>query len=85
MTGNPELTVWLYPTAGEAFAVSTTDFSSADAALQALEDAFAAGTPLRLHEHRDNEGATTLVINPVNIVAARVRSTPSAAEPGQYL
>lgn len=85
MAGNPELTIWLYPTAGEAFAVTTTDFNSADAALRALENAFAAGSPLRLHQHRDNESATTLVINPANMVAASVRSTSSAAEPGQYL
>ena len=84
MPGNLELTIWLHPTAGEPFAITTSDFDSEEDAAAALSQAFSERVPLRLREHHQGEGTSTLVINPVNIVAARVRSV-EGADTGQYL
>lgn len=85
MSPHAELTIWLYPTAGEPFAVTTTDFDSEEGALDALGDAIATGNPLCVHEHAGAEGRTTLVINPKNLVAARVRAAAEPADTGPYL
>jgi hypothetical protein len=82
--GDVELTIWLYPTAGEPFAITTSDFESEEEAAAALSEAFGKREPLRLRQHREGEGTSTLVINPVNLVAARVRSV-EGADTGQYL
>ncbi|MQA11557.1 MAG: hypothetical protein GEU98_23995 [Pseudonocardiaceae bacterium] len=85
MTDNAELIIWLYPTSGEPFAVTTTDFGTEEQAIDALDGAFGQGSPLRLHERDDDRGETILVVNPSNIVAARVHSTTAATKTGQYL
>jgi hypothetical protein len=80
-----ELSIWLYPNAGEPFAVTTREFSGEDAVLTALDHAFTSGAPLRLHQQHPNEQESTLVVNPANLVAARVQATAGATEAGQYL
>jgi hypothetical protein len=82
-------TVWIYPTLGEPITVTTLDFDSEDAAIAAVDDSFASGSPFRVREHeRGGSGATTtLTVNPANVVAIRVRPPdPEAATgTGQYL
>lgn len=87
MSGNL-FTVWIYPTLGEPITVTTLDFESEDAALAAVAESFAGGTPFRVREHeRDGETAgTTLTVNPANVVAIRVRSPePAETSTGLYL
>jgi hypothetical protein len=81
-------TVWIYPTLGEPITVTTLDFDSEEAAVEAVTDAIARGTPLRIreHEHVGDPGGTTLTVNPANVVAIRVRSPePAGTSTGQYL
>jgi hypothetical protein len=81
-------TVWIYPTLGEPITVTTLDFDSEDAAIAAVTESFASGTPFRVREHeRDGDaGGTTLTVNPANVVAIRVRSPePEGTSTGQYL
>ncbi|NMO90414.1 hypothetical protein [Actinomycetospora sp. TBRC 11914] len=81
-------TVWIYPTVGEPITVTTLDFDSEDAVLAAVEASFAGGTPFRVREHEraGDVPATTLTVNPANVVAIRVRAPePADTSTGQYL
>lgn len=81
-------TVWIYTTLGEPITVTTLDFDSEDAALDAVTESFARGTPFRVREHEraGDLAATTLVVNPANVVAIRVRAPePADTATGQYL
>ncbi|MCD2196219.1 hypothetical protein LQ327_22860 [Actinomycetospora endophytica] len=81
-------TVWIYPTLGEPITVSTLDFDSEEAAVEAVTESFARGTPFRIREHElgGDPGGTTIMVNPANVVAIRVRSPePAGSSTGQYL
>lgn len=81
-------TVWIYPALGEPITVTTLDFDSEDAALDAVAESFTSGTPLRVREHEraGDVAETTLVVNPANVVAIRVRAPePADTATGQYL
>jgi hypothetical protein len=85
VTGNPALTIWIYPTAGEPFAVTTTDFDTEKQAANKLALAFRYGRPLRLIDRSEHEGDATLVLNTTNVIAIRVRSAVAGSKTGQYL
>lgn len=87
MSGSP-FTVWIYPTLGDPITVSTTDFDSEEAVIEAVTECFACGTPFQIREYEDDgaPGGTTLTVNPANVVAIRVRAPePAARSTGQYL
>jgi len=85
VSGNPALTILIYPTAGEPFALTTTGFETEDRAVDEIASAFSSGTPLRLTDRSENEGDTTLVLNLVNIIAVRVLPMATGGKTGQYL
>ena len=85
VSGNPALTILIYPTAGEPFALTTTDFDTEASAVDELVSAFSSGTPLRLTDRHENEGDTTLVLNVANIIAIRVLPLAAGGKTGQYL
>lgn len=77
-------TILVYPTAGEPFAVATTDFESEDECIRAVTAALTDRVPMRFTDRNERDGDTTLIINPRNVVAVRLVSA-AAGPTGQYL
>jgi hypothetical protein len=85
MSEDLALTIMIYPMAGEPFAVTTTDFDTEDQAVEHIASALTSATPLRLTDHNDPEGNTTLVLNLANVIGVRVLSASATSQTGQYL
>lgn len=82
---NIELTILVYPTAGESFIVTTTEFAAKADALNHLSEALVSGTLLRLVDRSKSEGESAIVFNLANVVAIRVLTADGGTGTGQYL
>jgi hypothetical protein len=80
-----ELTILIYPLAGDPFEVVVGDVGSEDAVLEKITKAIDAGGSLHLTGRRGETDETTLVFNVRNIVAVRVLPKAVGGEAGQYL
>jgi hypothetical protein len=80
-----ELTILIYPLAGDPFEVIVGDAGSEDALLEKITRAIDAGGSLHLTGRRGDTDETALVFNVRNIVAVRVLPKAADGEAGQYL
>lgn len=85
VTATNELTIMIYPLAGDPFEVVVADVSSEDALLEKIIQAIDAGGSLQLTGRSGDTDETALVFNVRNIVAARVLPKTTDGETGQYL
>ncbi len=80
-----ELTILIYPLAGDPFEVVVGDVGSEDALLEEITEAIDAGGALHMRGRRGDTDETTLVFNVRNIVAVGVLPKAAGGEAGQYL
>ena len=85
MTATNELTILIYPLAGDPFEVIVGDVSSEDVLLEKITQAIDAGGSLYLTGRSGETDETALVFNVKNIVAVRVLPKTADGETGQYL
>ena len=85
MTATNELTVLIYPLAGDPFEVIVGDISSEDVLLEKINQAIDAGGSQHLTGRNGETGETALVFNVRNIVAVRVLPKTAEGDTGQYL
>jgi hypothetical protein len=84
VTATNELTILIYPLAGDPFEVIVGDVGSEDVLFEKITQAIDAGGSLNLTGRIGKTDETTLVFNARNIVAVRVLPT-TTEETGQYL
>jgi hypothetical protein len=85
VTATNELTILIYPVAGDPFEVIVGDAGSEKALFEKITHAIDAGGSLHLTGRSGETGETDLVFNVRNIVAVRVLPTTADGETGQYL
>jgi hypothetical protein len=85
VTATNELTILIYPLAGDPFELIVGDIGSEDALLEKITRAIDAGGSLQLTGRSGEREEATLVFNVRNIVAVRVLPTTAEGETGQYL
>ena len=85
MTATHELTILIYPLAGDPFELIVGDVSSENMLLEKITRAIEAGGSLRLTGRSGDTDETALVFNVRNIVAVRVLPRTAEGETGQYL
>jgi hypothetical protein len=85
VTAMNELTILIYPVAGDPFEVIVGDVSSEDVLLEKITQAIDAGGSLHLTGRSGETDETALVFNVRNIVAVRVLPETADGETGQYL
>ena len=85
MTRTNDLTILIYPLAGDPFEVVVSDVGSEDALLERVTRAIDAGGSLHLTGRSGETDETVLVFNVRNIVAVRVLTGTAGGETGQYL
>lgn len=85
MTATNELTILIYPVAGDPFELIVGEVGSEDALLEKITQAIDAGGYLHLTARSGEAKEATLVFNVRNIVAVRVLPKTGDGETGQYL
>ena len=85
MTRTNELTILIYPLAGDPFEVVVSDVTSEDVLLENVTRAIDAGGSLHLTGRSGESDETALVFNVRNVVAVRVLTGAAGGETGQYL
>lgn len=85
MPATNELTVLLYPLAGDPFEVVVGDAGPEEDLVEKITQAIDAGGSLRLSGRSGETEHTALVFNVRNIVAVRVLPRVTDGDTGQYL
>ena len=85
MDATNELTILIYPLAGDPFEVVVGGAGSEETLVEKIREAIDAGGSLHLTGRRVDTDETALVFNVRNIVAVRVLPKTPDGEAGQYL